>query len=206
MRGRFPLKKRVRMTLSERRRAMNYWLFLLYGLEPDPADAVLVERVAGLSRGRSRRLSAEVDWPPEEWLPRRPITPRVLKQAVSEADIDTFRFVGAALESMLKLIRYLAPVLLPTNLRSFSEDAISLFDEAPAPAVGLLAAVQIANVHRTRGANELPAEYIDAVQVGNAFRELTAELNPDEVRELIASKFLRRHTRTGFDHGRFDRD
>jgi hypothetical protein len=185
MRSRFPLKRGLRMTLSERRRAMSYWLALLYGLEQDPADAVLVERVVGLSRGRSGRISGDVDWAPEESLPRSPITPRALKQAVSEADADSFRLVGAALESMLKLIRYLAPVLLPTNLRSFSEDAIAFFDEAPAPGIALFAAVQIANVHRTRGSEELPAEYIDAVQVGNALHEFTAEMNPEERRELI---------------------
>ena len=187
MRSRFPVKRRVRMTLSERKRAMSYWLALLHGLETDPADAVLVERVIGLSRGRSGRAGGEIDWPAEESLPRNPITPQALRAAVAEADVETFRFVGAALESFLKLLRYLLPIFLPagTSLREFGEDAVTLFDEAPAPGIALFAAVLIANVHRKRLTEELPAEYIEAVQLKNAFREIQAGLDSEEFRELI---------------------
>src|SRR5262249_43560726 len=91
---------------------------------------------------------------------------------------------GATLESMLKVIRYLVPVLVPAGLRTFGEDAIALFDEAPASAIALLAAAQIANVHRNRSSAELPPDYLDAVQAGNALRHLQAALKPEELREL----------------------
>ena len=187
MRSRFPVKRRVRMKLSERKRAMSYWLALLHGLETNPADAVLVERVIGLSRGRSGRVGGDIDWPAEESFPRNPITPRALKTAVAEADDETFLFVGAALESFLKLLRYLLPIFLPagTSLREFGEDAITLFDEAPAPGIALFAAVLVANVHRRRLTEELPAEYVEAVQLENVFRELTAGLDQEQLRELL---------------------
>jgi hypothetical protein len=185
MRSRFPLERRVRMTLPERRRAMSYWLALVHGLEKDPADAVLLERLIGLSRGRSGRLGSQVDWPAEESFPQAPITPGALRLAVAEADTETFRFVGAALESMLKFIRYLAPVLVPTDLRTFSEDANAFVDETPAPGIALFAAVLIASVHRKRGLEELSSEHVEALQLSNAFREITADLSPEELRDLI---------------------
>jgi MerR HTH family regulatory protein len=185
-RSRSPLTRKVRMSAAERQRGMFYMLAPFFDQPRDEADAILAERLYGISRGRSGTARGALELPPSEHFPRNPLTADVLRAGVEAADDRTFAFVGAMLHSFLTLMPALLPILVPADseLRSFVEDAIELFKDPPAHAIALLASAFIANTHRRRSETELTEELVDAVQVSNLFSEIFNMLGPEQRRQL----------------------
>jgi MerR HTH family regulatory protein len=100
-RSRSPLTRKVRMSAAERQRGMFYMLAPFFDQPRDEADAILAERLYGISRGRSGTARGALELPPSEHFPRNPLTADVLRAGVEAADDRTFAFVGAMLHSTL---------------------------------------------------------------------------------------------------------
>jgi len=191
MRGRSPLPRRVEMQLADRERGMRYGLSLALGLETDPADALQLERILGLSRGRSGTARGVVDWPPSENF--RPFSPQSLRSAVETAHEQYFAVVQTMLQTFLQLLRFLFPVLIPadSSVQAFAKDANAIFDEAPGEAIALIAATVLANFVEERPDRETLATQTEYLQVKNMVNELVTDLSDEQKREL--ARQLRAH-------------
>lgn len=181
-RARFPFKRNVRMSLAERQRGVLYMLAPLFDQPREEQDAILAERVYGISRGRSGTAQGQLQSPPDELSPRNPLTPEALRAGVEEADALTFAFVGAMLRSFLTLLPALLPIFVPaeSTLRQFADDAIALFKDPPAHAIALLASTFIANTHRQRAEMDLTEETVHSAELPNLFREIYGMLSPHQ--------------------------
>jgi hypothetical protein len=183
------------MTLDERRRGMGYWLAAVFGLSPNPEDAIHLERVMGLARGRSGNAHGLVPWAPDPVFPSTtPLTATALREAVLVATPDTFEAARAAIHSLLHLLRFLYPVLISADrgLRRFADEANKLFDEAPADAFALMTAIFISSIHRQDLPPDEVRRHTEALQAGQIYRELRPHLTAAERDELLAQ--MRRHT------------
>jgi hypothetical protein len=197
MRTRFPTKRRVEMKLFERERGMRYWLFLLYGLETDRDDAVQLERIFGLSRGRSGTARGELSWPAHESFPKTPIVPSDLRYAVSTAEDNAFAFVTAAVQALM-FFPTLMPMLLPadSHVRTAFIDLADVFREAPAHVIGVFAAVQFANLRRHSLPADTLASYTRTINPMNLIKELLPVLDPsqsDQLADLVEQIRQRPH-------------
>jgi hypothetical protein len=74
--------------------------------------------------------------------------------------------VQALLHTFQTLLPALLPILLPTNsaLQPFGTEALALFQEAPAPAVALMAAAFVTHVERQRATKDVTPEMIESIQ------------------------------------------
>jgi|SRR5579862_2082614 len=191
MRGRFPVARKVEMRLDERVRGMRCWLDLAFGLEPNPEDAVHLERILGISRGRSGTARGVVPWPPSESF--TPFNALMLLEHVRTADDQLFQAAQASLQSLLHFLRYLFPVLVPadSSIQGFLENADAMFDQVPAQAIGLLAAVFISNMARKDADPETIAMHTRAIRADKLIHEFIPQLSKDEQARL--TEIVRAH-------------
>jgi hypothetical protein len=159
---------------------------LLFGLDPEPEDAILLERAIGLSRGRSGNARGQITWPPQESFPSRPVTPAAIRLGVESADDQTFAFVGATFRTFLQLMPALLPIIFSADgsFAAFMEQATSLFDEIPPTALALFVAFTIANTERNKAREPLTDEIIAAVQPRDLLGEIAKTLDPSQRAEL----------------------
>jgi hypothetical protein len=189
-RSRFPIKRHVRMSLAERQRGILYILAPFFDQPREEQDAILAERVYGISRGRSGTAQGRLELPPDELSPRNPLTPEALQAGVEAADELTFVFVGEMLKSFLTLLPALLPIFVPaeSTLRQFADDAMSLFKDPHPYAIALLAAAFITNTHRQRAEIELTEDIVHNAQLPNLFREIYGMLSPEQQQQLTGGQ------------------
>lgn len=186
-RSTFPLKRQVEMSLAERTRGMRYWLATLFGLDADSDDAIHLERILGVSRGRSGTAQGIVTWPPEETLPKdTPLTIRSLRDAVQNADPDVILAAGTAVHTYLHALRFLFPALIPPRspLRQFTTEANNLFDNAQPQALALFAAVLISGMRQQDAAPEQIREHTKNLSLKNFVEDVLPRLTPEELQEF----------------------
>ena len=192
MRARFPVPRRVEMRLADRRRGMRYGLDLAYGLKPKAEDAAQLERVLGISRGRSGTARGDLPWEPDEGF--TPFNVSALIEHVREADAPLFHAAQASLETLLHFLRFLYPVLLPadSSLQGFVQNADASFENATAYEVALLAAVFISNMAKQNVDLEKVEEYAHAMRPENMIQELVPQLSKEQRAAL--TERLKEHT------------
>jgi hypothetical protein len=192
MRGRFPVPRRVEMPLDERVRGVRYWLDIALGLEPTSEDAIHLERVLGISRGRSGTAQGIITWPPSESF--RPFNARTLIECVTNADDALFHAAQASLQSLLHLLRFLFPVLVPaaSSIQGFLENAEAMFDNVPAQVVALLAAVFISNMTTMNADPSAIAKHARVFRPENLLREIVPELTKEQRANL--TELLKKHS------------
>lgn len=183
-RGSFPVPRLVEMRLADRTRGMRYALDLAFGLEPQPEDAVQLERVLGIRRGRSGTARGGIPWQPEEGF--TPFNVNMLIQHVTEADPSLFKAAQASLQALLHFLRFLFPVLLPadSSLQGFVQNADATFEKASAYEVALLAAVFISNMAQKNAEPAQVEKYAHLIRPENLVRGLGPELTDEERAEL----------------------
>jgi hypothetical protein len=191
MRARFPVPRRVEMRLADRKRGMRYLLDLAFGLEPNAEDAAQLERVLGISRGRSGTAGGGLPWEPNAGF--EPFNIHTLIEQVTEAGAWLFDAAQASLQTLLHFLRFLYPVLLPagSSLQGFVESADTFFDNASAHEVALLAAVFISNMAKQDAAPEDVDKYTRLIHPENLIQEFVPQLS-NEQREALADR-LKEH-------------
>jgi hypothetical protein len=187
----FPVPRLVEMRLADRTRGIRYALDLAFGLEPEPDDAVQLERVLGISRGRSGTARGGIPWQPDEGF--TPFNVSMLIQHVTEADAPLFKAAQASLEALLHFLRFLFPVLLPadSSLQGFVQAADTTFENASAYEVALLAAVFISNMAKKNAEPAQVEEYARLLRPDNLIKEFGPEMSAEE-RQALADR-LKEH-------------
>lgn len=176
----FPVPRQVEMRLADRTRGMRYALDLAFGLEPEPEDAVQLERVLGISRGRSGTARGDIPWQPAEGF--TPFNVSMLVEHVTAADSALFNAAQASLQALLHFLRFLYPVLLPadSSLQAFVRNADATFENASAYEVALLAAVFISNMAKKHAQPAQIEEYARLMRPANLIKEFGPEMSVEE--------------------------
>ena len=181
LRSRQPFKRKgkPRLTLAERQRAFLFGLAPFFGLEQTPEDAVLAERLYGISRGRSGTAGGLLHEPPTSYVGVQPISGAEMRRAIETADAAVFALVQGGLETFLKLFPALASVFVPSDssFQAFVQDALELLTEMPAPIVAVFGAALITNVQRHRMIEELTPELIGQFRPEPLLRALFEEFD-----------------------------
>lgn len=179
-RASFPVPRQVEMRLADRTRGMRYALDLAFGLEPQPEDAVQLERVLGISRGRSGTARGDIPWQPAEGF--TPFNVTMLVEHVTAADSALFKAAQASLQALLHFLRFLYPVLLPadSSLQAFVRNADATFENASAYEVALLAAVFISNMAKQNAEPAQIEEYARLMRPENLIKEFGPEMSAEE--------------------------
>lgn len=166
-----PLPRQVRLSLPERVRGMRYALSGAVGLQRDDADAILSERVFGMSRGRSAKARG-ITWSPDVSIPEA--APWVLREAVERADDLAMTMVKNALQIMAQLQPELMDVAIPpmSPLRPFADGSKDVIESSPLAARAMIAAYLFVGIERSRHTAELTPE-------------LVAAMEPDKMREEL---------------------
>jgi hypothetical protein len=190
-RGDFPVPRRVEMKLEERTRGMRYALDLAFGQEPDPEDAIHLERVLGISRGRSGTARGGIPWQPNDGF--APFNVAMLIEQVTEADTKLFEAAQASLKTLLHFLRFLYPVLLPadSSLQGFVQNADATFEDASAYEVAMLGAVFISNMAKQNAEPAQIEEYTRLMRPEDLIKEFGAEMSAEE-RAALANR-LKEH-------------
>lgn len=165
-----PLPRDVRVTLPERERAMRYLIASMIGIDRDEGDAVLLERVAGLSRGRSADARG-ITWTASESIPI--VSLSELDEAVEHADELAIELVRGGLQTMVMLVPSLVSIVATTSpLRPFLAASSKLLQDAPYATLSLLAAVLLRNIAFRRQTETLtPA--------------IAGSLNPNKLKRVL---------------------
>ena len=186
LRSRQPFKRRARLTLAQRQRAFLYMLAPFFGVDQNADDALLAERLYGITRGRSGTAGGDLLEPPQSYVGVRPLSGREMREAIETADLLSFALVQGGLETFLKLFPTLVPIFVASvpALQPFVQDAIELLSDLPAPLVAVFAAALLTNVQRRRATEELTPELVQQIRPGPMFTALV-EAFDDEQREAF---------------------
>lgn len=190
-RASFPVPRLVEMPLADRTRGMRYGLDLAFGVDPQPDDAIQLERVLGIRRGRSGTGRGDIPWQPNEGF--TPFNVSMLTEHVTAANASLFNAAQASLQTLLHFLRFLFPVLLPadSSLQGFVRSADATFENASAYEIALLAAVFISNMAKQNPEPAQVEEFARLIRPENIIKEFGPEMSAEE-RGALADR-LKQH-------------
>lgn len=189
LRSRQPFKRRGRLTLAQRQRAFLAMLSPFFGLDQNVEDRRMVERVYGISRGRSTDgylLEAREGL---GFIGVRHISGAEMRAAIQTADTLAFAFVQGTLETFLKLFPTVLPIFVASApaLQEFAQDALELLVDMPPPLVAVFAAAVLTNVQRRRKTEQLTPDLVQLFRPGPLLAALFEGFDDQEKEAFLKS-------------------